>query len=263
MQPLTAEEVLQLWERGENRRPAERAFALLARARAGVPAERLAAMTVGESESALLELRIATYGPQLQAVDTCPACTTTVELAIDATALIAATDDTTSVASSDGGAGRQIERKPIDVSIDGWQLQLAAPTVGDLLALSGETDGERARDVLLERCVRAACSPDGAASSALDLPGYVRVRLAEVIEHEDAAAQLTTRLECPDCKHAWDALLDVGAYLWREIASSARRLLREALEKQAGPVLTHAFPFDGWRCERTTNKVLERLGLTV
>jgi len=43
----------------------------------------------------------------------------------------------------------------------------------------------------------------------------------------------------------------------------ARRLLREALEKQAGPVLTHAFPFDGWRCERTTNKVLERLGLTV
>jgi RNA polymerase sigma-70 factor (ECF subfamily) len=43
----------------------------------------------------------------------------------------------------------------------------------------------------------------------------------------------------------------------------ARRLLRDALEKQAGPVLTHAFPFDGWRCERTTNKVLERLDLAV
>jgi len=43
----------------------------------------------------------------------------------------------------------------------------------------------------------------------------------------------------------------------------ARHLLREALEKQAGPVMTNAFPFDGWRCERTTSKVLERLGLTV
>jgi RNA polymerase sigma-70 factor (ECF subfamily) len=43
----------------------------------------------------------------------------------------------------------------------------------------------------------------------------------------------------------------------------ARRLLREALEKQAGPIMTNAFPFDGWRCEQTTNKVLERLGLTV
>ncbi|HSV25220.1 MAG TPA: RNA polymerase sigma factor [Xanthobacteraceae bacterium] len=41
----------------------------------------------------------------------------------------------------------------------------------------------------------------------------------------------------------------------------ARRLLRDALEKHTGPLLTNAFPFDGWRCERTTNKVLERLGL--
>ena len=43
----------------------------------------------------------------------------------------------------------------------------------------------------------------------------------------------------------------------------ARRMLRDALEKQTGPVLTNAFPFDGWRCERTTNKVLEQLGLAV
>jgi len=43
----------------------------------------------------------------------------------------------------------------------------------------------------------------------------------------------------------------------------ARRLLRDALEKQAGPILTDAFPFDGRRCEQTTNTVLERLGLAV
>jgi RNA polymerase sigma-70 factor (ECF subfamily) len=42
----------------------------------------------------------------------------------------------------------------------------------------------------------------------------------------------------------------------------ARRLLRDALEKQVGPVLTDAFPFAGRRCERITNEVLERLGLT-
>src|SRR5215471_335698 len=43
----------------------------------------------------------------------------------------------------------------------------------------------------------------------------------------------------------------------------ARRLLREALKQHVSPALTDAFPFAGWRCERTTNKVLERLGLTV
>jgi RNA polymerase sigma-70 factor (ECF subfamily) len=39
----------------------------------------------------------------------------------------------------------------------------------------------------------------------------------------------------------------------------ARQLLREALEKQIGPVLTDAFPFDGRRCERMTQAVLARL----
>jgi RNA polymerase sigma-70 factor, ECF subfamily len=43
----------------------------------------------------------------------------------------------------------------------------------------------------------------------------------------------------------------------------ARRLLRDALEKQVGPVLTDAFPFDGRRCERMTNDVLERLALAI
>lgn len=39
----------------------------------------------------------------------------------------------------------------------------------------------------------------------------------------------------------------------------ARQFLRDALEKQIGPVLTDAFPFDGRRCERMTQAVLARL----
>jgi hypothetical protein len=38
--------------------------------------------------------------------------------------------------------------------------------------------------------------------------------------------------------------------------------LRDALEKRVGPVLTDAFPFDGARCGRMTEKVLERLALS-
>ncbi len=41
----------------------------------------------------------------------------------------------------------------------------------------------------------------------------------------------------------------------------ARKLLRDALEKRVGPVLTDAFPFEGHRCTRMTDKVLERLGI--
>jgi RNA polymerase sigma-70 factor, ECF subfamily len=39
----------------------------------------------------------------------------------------------------------------------------------------------------------------------------------------------------------------------------ARNLLRDALDKQLGPALTSAFPFDGRRCERMTEQVVSRL----
>jgi RNA polymerase sigma-70 factor, ECF subfamily len=42
----------------------------------------------------------------------------------------------------------------------------------------------------------------------------------------------------------------------------ARRLVREQLDKQIGPVLMGAFPFAGRRCERVTEAVLQRLGLS-
>ena len=42
----------------------------------------------------------------------------------------------------------------------------------------------------------------------------------------------------------------------------ARKLLRERLDEQIGPVLLTAFPFAGRRCERVTDKVMERLGFT-
>ena len=40
----------------------------------------------------------------------------------------------------------------------------------------------------------------------------------------------------------------------------ARKLVREQLDRQIGPVLMDAFPFAGKRCERVTEAVLRRLG---
>ncbi len=39
----------------------------------------------------------------------------------------------------------------------------------------------------------------------------------------------------------------------------ARSLLRDALDKQLGPKLTSAFPFDGHRCDRMTDAVVRRV----
>jgi RNA polymerase sigma-70 factor (ECF subfamily) len=42
----------------------------------------------------------------------------------------------------------------------------------------------------------------------------------------------------------------------------ARTMLRNNVEKKIGPIVMEAFPFAGKRCERLTDAVLKRLGLT-
>lgn len=42
----------------------------------------------------------------------------------------------------------------------------------------------------------------------------------------------------------------------------ARQLVRDQLDKKIGPVLMDAFPFAGRRCERVTDAVMKRLGLS-
>jgi RNA polymerase sigma-70 factor, ECF subfamily len=42
----------------------------------------------------------------------------------------------------------------------------------------------------------------------------------------------------------------------------ARAMLRESVEKKIGPVVMEAFPFAGKRCERLTDAVLKRLGVS-
>src|SRR5882757_5425431 len=42
----------------------------------------------------------------------------------------------------------------------------------------------------------------------------------------------------------------------------ARTMLRDNVEKKIGPVVMEAFPFAGKRCERLTDAVIKRLGLT-
>ena len=56
-------------------------------------------------------------------------------------------------------------------------------------------------------------------------------------------------------------LLDLHPKTVKTRLHRARRLVREQLEAQIGPVLMDAFPFAGKRCERVTETVMQRLQL--
>jgi RNA polymerase sigma-70 factor, ECF subfamily len=58
------------------------------------------------------------------------------------------------------------------------------------------------------------------------------------------------------------ALLELKAETVKTRLHRARAMLRENVERTIGPVVMEAFPFAGRRCERLTEAVLRRLGLT-
>jgi RNA polymerase sigma-70 factor (ECF subfamily) len=57
-------------------------------------------------------------------------------------------------------------------------------------------------------------------------------------------------------------LLDLKPETVKTRLHRARAMLKENVEKKIGPVVMEAFPFAGKRCERLTEAVLRRLGVT-
>jgi RNA polymerase sigma-70 factor (ECF subfamily) len=57
-------------------------------------------------------------------------------------------------------------------------------------------------------------------------------------------------------------LLDLKPETVKTRLHRARTMLRENVEKKIGPVVMEAFPFAGKRCERLTEAVLKRIGLS-
>jgi RNA polymerase sigma-70 factor, ECF subfamily len=134
--------------------------------------------------------------------------------------------------------GRLRRRRP---TVDVTAMENRQPSPGEVIPFplaSSQPDPERTMaqrqiQVLLERAID-------------DLPEPFRMvlvaRVVEGMSIEDTADLLGLRPET------------VKTRLHR-----ARGLLRQTLEKEIGPVLMDAFPFDGWRCDRMTNAVLARI----
>lgn len=216
VEPLTAEEMLQLWERGERLGPTDRALMLLARARRSASAADLAGMTIGQSEAALLELRSTTFGGSLIALENCPDCNAFVELTVDPSVLFAM------VPPPSTGS--------ITLNIDGWQLRFRLPKLTDLLALEREADPARARLLVIGRCMEDAADPEGRSVLVEQIPEALHDPVARAMDEADPLAELTLPIDCPECHRGWEGELNVAAFFWREISAVARRLLGEIHE---------------------------------
>lgn len=223
MRPLTAEELLDTWERGQSESAPKRSLALLAAACADVSSDRLAALDIGERDRWLLTLREWTFGSQLASVAHCSMCDERLEWTADVAEL--------RNASQTG--------LPEDLSLElgRYSANFRLPNSDDLAAIANCVDAIGASNVLLERCVLGR-TLDGQEISARDLPIEVADAIVERMAEADPQTDMQFDLLCPACGHAWQALFDIGSFFWSEINAWAGRVLAEV------HILARAY---GWR----------------
>jgi hypothetical protein len=222
MRPLTAPELLEVWEHGRDAPPFRRALLLLAAACPEATFESLGELPIGARDERLLTLRAWTFGPRLTSVASCPACGERLELTFDV---------------DDIRAGHELPADPLELQLAEYALRVRLPNSHDIAALAGMSDPASSQRVLLQRCVLDA-QHDGQAYPAEALPPNIEQAIVERLAQADPQAEIQLALCCPACAHGWQALFDIVSFFWSEIDSWAYQLMKEI------HILASAY---GWR----------------
>lgn len=211
MQNLSSHTIVQLWETGQRQHPLERMLTLLASAMPGVPRSDLPNLSVGQRDAYLLMLRERSFGSQFAGFAECPQCQERLECQFTVADI--------------WHPGRPQE-SPLHIQIEDYTVEVGLPTQADLLAIVGSRSVEVARAQLLKRCIREVLH-NGEAIAATALPDEIVTAIGEQMLQLDPQAEVQLTLNCPACEHSWSVLFDITTFVWAEISSLARRLLRE------------------------------------
>lgn len=224
MRSLSAADVLRAWEMGQRQHPLERPLTLLALG-TGLPRNRLASLPIGQRDALLLFLREATLGPRMDCGAGCPECAQQVEMSFYA-GDIRLYDPVEVQLEADGDpeAGEISEQSRLTGELGSYQLSFRLPNTADLAALLDARDAQEALQTLISRCV-IEVRREGALLDTKDLPVEVISWIGDRIAQADPQGDILLDLTCPNCDHRWQAVFDIGAYFWKEIATISKRLL--------------------------------------
>src|SRR6185369_3429637 len=84
MATFSADDIVHLWEVGRQQHLLDRALSILACACPDMGRERLAALTIGQRDALLFELREQTFGHELAGLVECPTCSAHLEFSLPA-----------------------------------------------------------------------------------------------------------------------------------------------------------------------------------
>jgi hypothetical protein len=209
MRALTPADILDLWEAGVDQHPLDRALTLLAAAGEGPRRDDLARLSIGERDRRLWELRERTIGPDVEGLARCPACGEGVAVQFLVSDVRVRADDP---------SGREF-----DLDAGDWSVRFRLPDSRDLAAVVVAGDGQAE---LAARCLVHA-TRDGRGVTVAEVPVEAWDLLQRRMSELDPQAELRLELACPACGHRWLTLFDIAGFFWAELATLARRLMRE------------------------------------
>jgi hypothetical protein len=213
MRSLTANDILYIWEIGQNQHSIDRALTMLAVAMPDCTTDELARLSIGRRDSWLLMLRELTVGAQLASVVPCPRCGEQLELELNIRDL-RLTDPTVTIEPES------------TVNLAEFTIQIHLPNSYDLAAVVGCPNVETAYRQLLQRCI-VQIDRSGERIGSDQLPLAVLQQLSAQIAEIDPQAEIILTPICPACEHTWQVLFDIVTFFWTELSDRARRLMQE------------------------------------
>jgi hypothetical protein len=216
MRSLSAQRMLDVWERGLNQPPLQQALIMLVAAYPDISPVGIAELSIGQRDAALLRLREHLFGSRLVNTAICPACSEQIEWSND-------------IADVWASPHKQPERSAsvFELEVDGYRLQCRLPNSLDIAGVLDGDEPETAdpRQRLLARCVQSARRGDDVLT--IDrLPERVIHAVAMRVEELDPQAEVRIGLNCPACSHRWELLFDIASFLWIELDEWAEWMLQ-------------------------------------
>lgn len=213
MRPLSASDVISVWELGQSQHPLERAITILSVACPDMTQHQLAALSIGQRDIRLLTLREITFGRKLNSLTECPKCHERLEFTVDIAAI--------RVGDFLESAGQEYTRL-----VGEYECRFRLPNSWDLAVVAGCRDRTAAREKLVQRCVLHSSLGQETVSCS-ELPPEAIAQLALVMSECDPQAEVLLNLDCPACGYSWQSLFDILTFFWTELAALAKRLLWE------------------------------------
>lgn len=209
MRTLHATDLLEIWDRGRDRHPVDRALVVLAFAFPELGWDELGALPIGERNRLLLWMRATTFGPRLELVTSCPACSEQLEF-----------DFTFPLERYAPSPPREVET----TLAAGERLRLRLPDSRDLAAIAGLADPAVAKRRLLERCI---CAPAREGEAVGHDHERVVPAFSAAVEEHDPLAVISFPVGCVACTQPWRATLDPIDYIWRELGHRVVAIVRD------------------------------------